>query len=509
MMKALGSPELFMLSVLGITFMVPLVTTNPLKGMIAGGLGLFLATVGIDPIEATPRYTLGTPFLWDGIGLLPVTLGLLALPEALTLAGAEQMIAATGSRLSGAVGGMKESLRHWKLVIRCSAIGTAIGLLPGIGAAVAQWVAYGHAAEGSVDKARFGKGAIEGIVAPSAANNATLGGALVPTLAFGVPGSVSTAVLLGALILKGIVPGPLMLVPESQGGQLMFVFSLVWFMVVANVIAVAICLLLLNQLAKITRVRGALLVPFILFLICLGAFSEKNTVEDFLVLAFLGALGFLMVRLDWPRAPLLLGLVLGPLAENRLFLSTAVYGGLGWLSRPGVILISIAIVLGLARPLSKFQKSRRSASARSDPGLLDTTFTVGIAIALATALWHSQTFPSRAALFPRVILVFTLGLSLFQIARLLYAGFGPRGGLARSEQPERSAARDMFLVFVWFLGFLLAIWLFGFVVGGPLSIFLYLALAARERWGYALVLTTPAFLFVYVVMDCAECAVSR
>jgi hypothetical protein len=168
-------------------------------------------------------------------------------------------------------------------------------------------------------------------------------------------------------------------------------------------------------------------------------------------------------------------------------------------------------MLGLARPFRKFQRPQDNASSEADPGiegsrrspLLETIFSCGIVIVLAAALWQSQTFPPRAALFPRVVLVFTLALSMFHIGRLLRTALANRGHRARSGQAETNLAANMFAVFVWFIGFLLMIWLFGFVVGAPLSIFLYLALAARESWGRALVLATPAFLFVYVVMDLA------
>jgi TctA family transporter len=221
---AFGSPEFFMLGLLGVTFIAALSGGNLLKGLVAGGLGFLLAMIGLDPITGIQRYTFGQLFLWDGIGLVPVTIGLFAIPEIIDLAVQGGSIARekTG-KLGGVMEGIKDTFRHWWLVVRCSAIGTYIGIIPGMGGGVSQWVAYAHAVQSSRDKERFGKGAVEGVLGPGAANNSTLGGALIPTIAFGVPGSISTAILLGAFIIQGIVPGPDML-HAGPGGRLSLTF---------------------------------------------------------------------------------------------------------------------------------------------------------------------------------------------------------------------------------------------------------------------------------------------
>ena len=333
-----GSPEFFMLAVLGVAFVASLSGENLLKGLIGGGIGYLLATIGLDPISGIQRYTFGQLFLWDGIGLVPVTIGLFAIPEIIDLAVQGTSIAKQQpTALGGVMQGVRDTFIHFWMVIRCSAIGTYIGLIPGIGGAVSQWVAYAHAVQSSPDKERFGKGAVEGVLGPGAANNSTLGGALIPTVAFGVPGSVSTAILLGAFIIQGIVPGPDMLIPEPKGHPTV-TFSLVWINIVSNLITVEICFLFLDKLAKITNIRANLLMPFILLLVYLGTFAEKNAFED------LGVLGWVMVKLDWQRPPLILGLVLGPVMGNRLFLSTDNYGAT-WLWRPGVLIL-LAITLG-------------------------------------------------------------------------------------------------------------------------------------------------------------------
>ena len=261
-----------MAAILGVSFVVPVSGGSRLKGLIAGGLGLSLAMVGLDPSGATPRFTGGALFLWDGIGLIPIALGLFAIPEVVRL-GTVATVAGRLPALAGFRGmfkGLVDVLTHWRLVLRCSAIGAGIGLLPGMGASVSQWVAYAHAARSPASERPFGKGAVEGVIGPASANNATLGGALVPTLALGVPASVSSAMLLSALVIKGLPVGPAMLLPESQGGHLGLVVSLVWLMVLGNVIAVGVCLFAARPLLRVTRLPGTLLVPFILLLTFLG-----------------------------------------------------------------------------------------------------------------------------------------------------------------------------------------------------------------------------------------------
>ena len=213
-----GSPEFFMLALLGITFVASLSGEALVKGLAAGCLGLWFATIGLAPVSAVQRYTFGQLFLWDGIGLVPVTIGFFAIPEVIDLAVQGSSIAKVEvGRLGGVWQGVRDTFTHWLLVLRCSAIGTFVAIIPGMGAATTQWLAYAHAVQSSSNRARFGRGAVEGVLGPGAANNSTLGGSLVTTVAFGVPASVTMAILMGAFLIQGLVPGPSMLTPPAQG----------------------------------------------------------------------------------------------------------------------------------------------------------------------------------------------------------------------------------------------------------------------------------------------------
>jgi TctA family transporter len=500
---AFGSPEFFMLSVLGITFVASLSGGALLKGLVAGALGLWLATIGLDPMTGTQRYTFGQLFLWDGIGLVPVTIGFYAIPELIDLAVQRSSIApAHVSQIGGVWDGVRDTFRHWFLVLRCSALGTFVSVIPGLGAATTQWLAYGHAVQSSADRGRFGKGAIEGVLGPGAANNSTLGGSLVTTVAFGIPASVSTAVLMGAFYIQGLVPGPTMLAPAPRG-HLAVTLAMVWTIVIANVVTVAACLLFMGQLARITRVRGALLVPLILTLVYVGAFAEKNVFQDLGIVLVFGALGFAMARLGWPRPPLLLGLVLAPLAENRLFLATDNYGA-AWLLRPGVLLLLAIVVVGLAVPIvRRWRRPSPAAAARIGSGRarLDgaTAFGLGIVLLFVWALWQSRTFGARAGLFPWAVIVPGLALAVVQLVRDATGRRDPEGDPAYRKPgiPAALARRRTAEIAAWIVGMLLAIWLIGFAGATLLVTLLYLRIGAGERWPISLAVSAGGFLVVY------------
>jgi TctA family transporter len=513
-----GSPEFFMLSLLGITFVAALSGEDVLKGIIAGGIGLMLATIGLDPISGIQRYTFNQLFLWDGIGLVPITIGFYAIPETIELAVLGTSIATQEVKeLGGVMEGVKDTFRHWWLVIRCSALGTFTAIIPGMGAATTQWLAYAHAVQSSPNKERFGKGAVEGVLGPGAANNSTLGGSLITTIAFGVPASVIMAILLGAFIIQGIVPGPDMLLPPPKG-KLDLTFSFVWVIIISNFITVALCFLFLRPLTKITQVRGSLVIPQILVLIYLGAFAEKNAFEDMIVVIFFGALGWIMEKLKWPRPPVLLGLVLGPLAENRLFLSTDNYG-LGWLTRPGVMLIFAVTIFGVIYPFIKNRREARERAAmmqdrqtvkeQPQPGGLHfglaALFTVVVATLLALALLQSRNFGFRAGLFPWVIGIPTLLLALVQLVKDVKGDEKPQKEAATWEKsldvsPELVKKRTTSIV-VWTIGFFLAIWFLGFSYAVPVSVLAYLIIAGREKWLFSLMITFFTWLFYWGLFD--------
>jgi TctA family transporter len=512
-----GSPEFFMLALLGITFVASLSGVDPVKGLLSGGVGLFIATIGLDPVSSIQRFTFGQMFLWDGIGLVPITIGFFAIPEIIDLAVSGSSI--SGGR-TGSLGGVKEGIRdvfrHIWLVLRCAAIGTFCAIIPGMGGATTQWLSYAHAVQSSPDKERFGKGAIEGVLGPGASNNSTLGGSLITTISFGIPASVFMAILIGAFIMHGVVPGPDMLRPEAKGGHLGLTYSFVWIVVISNIITVGMIFLLLKQIVKVTYVRGSLLIPFIMILIYLGAFAEKNAFPDIILVLLFGGLGWVLEKLKWPRPPLILGLVLGGLAESRLFLSVENYG-LSWLWRPSVVVLIAVTLFGALYPVVKGMRvrSRRMVSLAGDAdgsekprrhvNTWSVVFSVALMVVLALALWQSRKFNFRAGLFPWAIGFPLLGLAILQFFREIKGKAGTSSRKKPSDEdtelPPAVVAQRTRNMFAWIVVYFLAIWLLGFAIGGALCCFVQLKFASKEKWPITLILTVGLWAFIYLLFD--------
>jgi TctA family transporter len=332
-----GSPEFFMLSLLGMAMVGTLSGSAPTKGIVVGLLALLLSMVGYSPQDGIPRFWFGWPYLLERPSIIPAVLGLFSLPEVVELAVRRGSLAEVPKLGKGIWDGVRDAMRHWWLALRCSLIGAYIGFIPGLGASVVDWVAYGHAVQSCKDSEQFGKGDVRGVIAPESANNAMKGGALIPTVAFGVPGSATMAILLGAFLIHGIYPGP-----EILTTRLDVLFSVIWALVIANVIASVALMGCTSQLAKVTTVRGSILIPIILVLVFMGSWMATQEMGDWVLLVSFGFLGYLMKRWGWPRPPIALGLILGPIMERFLDISLSRYGW-AWLGRP-IVIVLVALI---------------------------------------------------------------------------------------------------------------------------------------------------------------------
>ncbi|MEE9145351.1 MAG: tripartite tricarboxylate transporter permease [Candidatus Binatia bacterium] len=534
---AIGAGEFFMLAIVGITFVAALSGSNMIKGLIAGAFGLILAMVGLDPIESVPRFTMdsmlgegGGLFLWDGVNIVAVTVGLFAIPEIIDLSVQGTSISKEGQpgKLGGVMEGVKDTFRHWKLVFRCSAIGAYIGLLPGLGGGPAQWISYAHAVQSSPDKESFGTGRIEGVLGPGAANNSKEGGALVPTIAFGVPGSVSMAILLGAFIIHGIIPGPDLLDPAVH---LNLTFSFVWIIVVSNIITVAVCFLFLDQIAKITFVKGTYLVPFLLLLVFLGGFAVKNSFGDMVLVVLFGALGWFMVRYDWQRPPLLIGLVLGGIMENNFFIAYSIYGW-SFLARPIVIFLILMTLSGLFYPslkelwkkwkggeVKKSAEETYRPSSEEDEGVVAgvTPYHALFALLLVAVFGYVMReaffgfgdfdYEERTALFPKVIgipgLIMALLVFVQELRKCILQPAGQASQVSESGFEPAEVRRRTISIVGWILGFFAFIWLLGFSLASVVGTILYLKVGSKERWPISIILTLVAGFFFAGVFEYA------
>jgi putative tricarboxylic transport membrane protein len=338
-----GSPENFFLAVIGVTFIAVLSSNAPLKGLIAGGLGIFMALFGYSPTEGIPRFWLGIDYLLDGFRLVPLAMGLFAVPEILalmstgrTIARANQMEPISYRQVAK---GALAVFGHLGLFFRSSGIGAVIGIMPGVGSSTAPFVAYAAAKQTARDPDSFGTGRIEGVIAPDASANAKEGGSLVPTLALGIPGSASMALLLGAFIVFGLQPGPEFLVKHMD-----IAFELVLVLAVANLGASALLFLLSRFLIYITVVPGRVLAPILLVLIMIGTFAADRNPIDVLFVFIFGALGVTMQRYGYNRPALLLGFVLGELIERYYQVSMSAYGATFFLRPISLIIIALALI---------------------------------------------------------------------------------------------------------------------------------------------------------------------
>jgi TctA family transporter len=340
---AFSPAEFFLLAVFGITLIAFLAGKgNIFKGIIVGLYGMMLATIGMDPQTGTARFAGDYLFLWDGISLVTAVLALFAVPEMIALGvkgGSIASISMEAARFSyrQLFQGVLEVPRHWWLTLRTSVIGAIIGMIPGLGGSAAAWMCYGHAVQTSKHPERFGHGAVEGVIAPETASNAKEGGSLLPTLFFGIPGSSGMAVMMGAFLILGIQPGPAMITKHLD-----LVWTLIWALVVGNIIAVTFLLFITRWVAVLTFVNGAYLVPFIIVLVALGAFVSEGRWENLVILLMLSVIGYLLLRADWPRAPFVIGLVLGKIAEESLHKALQLWG-MEFFVRP-LSLVLIALI---------------------------------------------------------------------------------------------------------------------------------------------------------------------
>jgi putative tricarboxylic transport membrane protein len=343
---AFGQPEMAILILLGISFLAVLTGDSVIKGLMAGMLGLLLSFIGFHTITGIHRFDFNTAFLYDGIDLIPLALGLFGLSELfhLIMKGETAIAQRAVARLSGVMEGVKDVWRHRWLWFRSTIIGYVIGIIPGIGAEVANWVCYGQAKQTSKHPEEFGHGAVEGVIAPEAADNAKEAGALLTTMALGIPGSSIMALFLAAFLTVGVTPGPAMMVEH-----LPLALTLLLGIALANIIGGVICLLAAPQLARVASVHLDFLFPVILIVALVGIYVATLSPMDFVTVLAFGLLGLAMKRYSYSRPALLLGFVLGGLFENYSLLSIKIYGPL-FFARPIPLAMLIVMALLLSYP---------------------------------------------------------------------------------------------------------------------------------------------------------------
>jgi putative tricarboxylic transport membrane protein len=356
-----GPPEFFMLVLFGLVTVALAARGTFLKGLTAGGIGILLSLIGFSPVFGILRFNFGSEYyLWDGVELISLVIGLFAISEVMNYYITGGTIAAGGVTSGGRVlDGVKEVFRHKRCFFRSSAIGTLIGIIPGVGGTVSNFVAYVAAKESSKRPETFGTGNPEGIIAAEAANDAKDGGALLPTVGFGIPGSAEMAVLLGGFILHGLVPGPLLIKEHLD-----IVFTLILGLLCSNIIASTFGLLTANLLVRITVINVRYIAPIVIVISFVGAYGIRENFWD-VVMAFLfGLFGYGMVRFGFPIVCLVIGYILGIMAETAFHQSLMISSGSYaiFFTRTTSLILFVLLVLTVLLPF--FRAMRREKSEK-------------------------------------------------------------------------------------------------------------------------------------------------
>ncbi len=353
---ALRTADLVFIILLGLSFIGVLGGRSPIKGLISGGLGLMIAFIGFQAATGMPRFAFNSYYLYDGLPLVPLGLGLFALPEMIALATRGGAIAKTSVAIKGmgdVLKGAKDVMRHWGLWLRCSIIGYVVGIIPGVGGETATFVAYGQAKQTSKYPEKFGTGIVEGVIAPESGNNAKEAGALLTTLALGLPGSAAMALLIGAYMMLGLVPGP-----QLMQEHLDLTLNVLMVVAVANIIGAAICFPLASHMAKIAKIPGRVLVPLVLVIVLIGAFATRGYMLDVVVTIIFGGMGLVMRRFDYSRPAFILGFVLGGLFEKYFFMAYGLDGPTFFIRPISLTLLLIIAVFFAFKPVKRLLKDK-------------------------------------------------------------------------------------------------------------------------------------------------------
>ena len=364
---AFSYPEFFMMAVFGLSVIAVVTRGQTYKGLIAAGVGFMLAFIGLDPVTGSPRFTFGQLYFWEGIDIVPVIIGLFAGAEVIALYGAGTTIArradVEGRGGSTFLQGIRSGVRHWLLIIRGSIIGVVVGIVPGVGGTVASFLSYGQAMQTSRTPERFGKGSIEGVVAAESANDAKEGGALLPTVAFGIPGSTGMAIVLGALILHGVPAGPTLMREHVS-----IIYALIVAMIVSKLIAPFVVWAISSRAIWFTRIRPELVAPVIVVVALTGAYALQQEVLDVVMVLVFGYVGYQMNKHNYSRVALIIALVLGGLVEDSYHQTVAAFGGIsGFVTRPiSAVLLALTVASLLAPSLLALRRRGRRQAARRD-----------------------------------------------------------------------------------------------------------------------------------------------
>ena len=500
------SPELLMVAIFGVSMVGILAGRVALKGLAAAGLGMMIAMIGEGPFNGEPRLTsYDYPYFLDGLKLVIVGLGIFAVPEIIALLRKGQSINERETLGAGWFEGVKDWWTNKWLSVRSSLLGGAVGVIPGLGGSVVDWIAYGHAVQTTKNKEKFGSGEIRGVIAPESANNAKEGGGLVPTLLFGIPGSGSMAIFIGALALLGqgeLEPGQQMLTEDLD-----VTYAIVWMLALANVLGTILCIALSNPIAQLTNIRFVLIAPFVFMIVSFAAFQSGQNLLDLGALMGIGLIGILLRRFDWSRPAFLIGFVLAKPVEqysnNAYQISTfrmdqGLHVVLDYLLSPIVwVLIAItlvSVVIGIRQAKNIQAEGDVPTGLKRSP----LVFLLTLVVFTAWFMVEMYSIPDYAwvdAVFPVVISTFTFACLLGLLGLMVF----------RPETDPIFADRELEIdehhhsfwgTLSWFAGLLVLTALTGFIIALSVFLLCFFIYRARESLPKSLIYSLSGLSFM-------------
>jgi len=496
---AFGTGEMLMLGIFGLTVVGVLTGASFLKGIIAACAGLLIGTIGIAPGTSEYRMEFGLLYLSNGVPLMVVAISIFAVPEIVDLLRRDRPIADRAALGGSWLEGVKDTWRNRWLALRCSGLGAVIGMLPGLGGSVIDWIAYAHAVQTSRKAPAFGEGDIRGVIAPESANNAKEGGALVPTLIFGIPGSAGTAILLGGMILLGVEPGIQMLTHDLD-----VVYTIIWSLAIANIFGALICVGLARPIAALTFIDFKILAPFLIALILFASFNSSRSWGDLLLALSLGIVAVFMRRFGYPRPALMIGFVLSSGLETNFYQTLQFYSLADLVTRP-VFLVLVALALASVwMGYRTFRMKGRHAPLETQGGSAPQWIFLGLIFFVCAApILLTQGLMFNAMVFPTAVASLACLCCLFLAVSM--ARKAPGSPSVQDLDRLEGAGRQRALLpqLLWVSAPLLIAALVGYFLAIGCFIFAFLRVRARRSWrecllgalaGWAALLTLAHFV---------------
>jgi len=464
----------------------------PLKGVVAAGLGLMVGTIGAAPAGGSLRMsTYDFPYLVDGLQLVIVGLGIYAIPEIVSLLRQDKPIAQSGTLGDGWAQGLRDWWSHKWLSLRCAVIGVIVGVIPGLGGSVVDWLAYGSAVQTAKDRSMFGKGDIRGVIAPESSNNAKEGGGLVPTLIFGIPGSGSMAIFLGGLALLNMTPGP-----QMVRNNLDVTYTIVWSLALANVFGAGLCIVLSKWIAKLTTIRFTVLAPYLFMIIAFAAFQSRQSALDLAALVAIGVFGILLRRFDFSRPAFLIGFVLS--YQTEVFVNQAVQiagarfrrsAEAGWdyiLSPITVTLLVLTIVsifVGIRASRNIRENIDAPATSKRAPAIFLICVTAYLVVATIDA-WGVSRLQDR--IFPLTVGLATLLGAVALLVRMVRKPATDDVFIDLEQGEEGKAPHGLWSTLAWFGALLVMTFAVGFILALTVFLLAFFRLRGRFGWGWTI-----------------------